>query len=308
MTPSPPHGGSRILAGIDLGGTKIEGALIDPSRPDEALFRTRIPTEAENGYDHILLQIEKLVNLLRAETPAFPDSIGIGTPGSIDPKTGLLRGSNTQCLNGKPFRADLESLLGRRLAVANDANCFALAEATLGSARGYETVFGIIMGTGCGGGFVVNGRALNGCHGIAGEWGQIVLDPDGEVSGYGTRGTIETILAGTGLERFYAARSGKSLKLREIVEKARNGSDPDARATLDRLLTEFPRAVAIIIDSFDPHAIVIGGGVGNIEELYSDETRSRIADLIFAPTFEAALLKPTLGDSAGVFGAAMLTA
>ena len=296
------------LIGIDLGGTKIEGAIVDPANPSAALFRTRVPTESSGGYDHIIGQVQKLIAELRPHYPGtFPAVIGIGTPGTRDPKTGLQRGSNTQCLNGRPFRDDLQRALGVGIEIANDANCFALAEATMGAARGYETVFGIIMGTGCGGGFVVNGHVLNGCHGIAGEWGQIVIEPDGEVSGYGTRGIIETIIAGPALEKYYARVAGEKRPLKEVVERALAGTDPHATATMERLTDYFARSLAIIIDTFDPHAVVIGGGVGNIDALYSDETREKISAHIFAPHFEAALLKPTLGDSAGVFGAAMLT-
>lgn len=296
------------LIGIDLGGTKIEGAIVDPANPSAALFRTRVPTESGGGYDHIIGQVQKLIGELRPHYPGtFPAVIGIGTPGTRDPKTDLQRGSNTQCLNGRPFRDDLQRALGVGIEIANDANCFALAEATMGAARGYETVFGIIMGTGCGGGFVVNGHVLNGCHGIAGEWGQIVIEPEGEVSGYGTRGIIETIIAGPALEKYYASVAGEKRPLKEVVERATQGIDPHATATMARLTDYFARSLAIIIDTFDPHAVVIGGGVGNIDALYSDETREKISAHIFAPHFEAALLKPTLGDSAGVFGAAMLT-
>jgi len=250
-----------------------------------------------------------MVGLIRTEMgDDFPGRVGIGTPGTLDPKTQLLRGSNTQCLNGRPFKADLEAAISVEFCMANDANCFALAEATLGAARGYETVFGAILGTGCGGGLVVHQKVLNGCHGIAGEWGQIVLEPDGELSGYGTRGIIETMLPGPALEKFYARRTGTQLALREVVERARKGVDPDASATIDRLKTAFARAITVIINSFDPHAIVVGGGVGNIDELYGQDVRDLISAQIFAPSFEAPLLKPQLGDSAGVFGAAMLTA
>ncbi len=297
------------LVGIDLGGTKIEGAIIHPESPDATVFRTRLPTESAGGYDHIIAQLKDLSELIRTELGGkLPDRIGIGTPGTLDPKTQLLRGSNTQCLNGRPFKADLEAAIGIEFAIANDANCFALAEATMGAARGYETVFGIILGTGCGGGFVVNQKVLNGCHGIAGEWGQIALDPNGEISGYGTRGTIETLLPGPALENFYAHASGTRLPLRDVVTRARAGTDPHAVLTVQHLKTEFARAVTIIINAFDPHAIVIGGGVGNIDELYGDDVRQMVSDQIFAPSFEAPLLKPELGDSAGVFGAAMLTA
>jgi predicted NBD/HSP70 family sugar kinase len=291
--------------GIDLGGTKIEGVVLDPAAPDRPLCRLRVPTEAENGYLHIVGQIAQLCKMISAETGLpLPEKIGMGTPGVTDPQSGRLKNSNTQCLNGQKLGEDVSRAAGRKFVLANDANCFALAEATLGAGRGYPTVFGIILGTGAGGGIVVHGRVLEGCHGIAGEWGQIVLDPDGPVSNYGTRGTVEAFIAGPGLERFYAAQAGEKRTLKEIV--ARAGSDPHARATLERLTDYFAQALSIIVDVLDPHAIVIGGGVGNIGALYTPEAHAKIAARIFNPSFEAALLKPALGDSAGVFGAAML--
>jgi predicted NBD/HSP70 family sugar kinase len=232
----------------------------------------------------------------------------MGTPGILDPKTRRLKNSNTQCLNGQRLQDDVEADQKVRFVLANDANCFALAEATLGAGRGFPTVFGVILGTGVGGGIVANGQVLAGCHGIAGEWGQIVLDPEGPVSVYGTRGTVEALISGPGLERFYADRSGRRRPLPEIVARAAGGDDPDARATLERLTDYFARTIGIIIDVLDPHAIVLGGGVGNIDALYTDETRRKITAAIFNPTFEAALVRPALGDSAGVFGAAMLVA
>jgi fructokinase len=293
--------------GIDLGGTKIEGAIIDPKTPDRPLCRVRIPTESEKGYAHIRAQIGRLVKTLSEESALpLPKRIGMGTPGVIDPPTGKLKNSNTQCLNGQFLKKDLEADLGLQLVTANDANCFALAEATLGCARNYETVFGVILGTGVGGGIVVDGKVLNGCHGIAGEWGQLILDPNGPVSAYGTRGTVEAFIAGPGLERFYAEKSGEKRRLKEIV--GRLETDIHAMATIERLTTTFAKAISIIIDVLDPHAIVLGGGVGNIDALYTEETRQKITAEIFNPRFDAALLKPTLGDSAGVFGAAMLVA
>jgi fructokinase len=291
--------------GIDLGGTKIEGVVLDPAVPDRPLCRMRIPTGAENGYRFIVGQTAKLCKMISDETGLpLPEKIGMGTPGVVDPQTGRLKNSNTQCLNGEKLGEDVSAAVGCRFVLANDANCFALAEATLGAGRGYPTVFGIILGTGAGGGIVVHGQILEGCHGIAGEWGQIVLDPNGPVSSHGTRGTVEAILSGPALERFYVERSGEKRSLREIAARAE--SDVHARATLDRLTAYFAQALYIIVDVLDPHAIVIGGGVGNIEALYAPEVRARITARIFNPTFDAALLRPSLGDSAGVFGAAML--
>jgi predicted NBD/HSP70 family sugar kinase len=295
------------LWGIDLGGTKIEGAVLNADALDRPVCRLRVPTDSAKGYAHIRAQIGKLVKTISSESGLpLPKWIGMGTPGVIDPHTGKLKNSNTQCLNSEQLQDDLEADLGVKLVMANDANCFALAEATLGAARGFPTVFGVILGTGVGGGIVVDGRVLNGCHGIAGEWGQIVLDPDGPLSNYGTRGTVEALIAGPALERFYAEQSGQARKLKEIVERSQTHQDPAAEATLSRLTDNFAKAIGLIIDVLDPHAIVLGGGGGNIEALYTNETRKKITAAIFNPTFEAALLKPTLGDSAGVFGAAML--
>jgi len=295
------------LWGIDLGGTKIEGVILDPAALDRPVCRKRFPAESEQGYGHIRAQIVKLVKAISTESGLpLPKRIGMGAPGVLDPHTGRLKNSNTQCLNSQRLQDDVEADLGLKTVIANDANCFALAEASLGAARGFPTVFGVILGTGVGGGIVVNGQVLNGCHGIAGEWGQIVLDPHGPLSAYGTRGTVEALISGPGLERFYAERSGETRQLKEIVARVRE--DAHAQATVDRLTDRFAQAIGLVIDVLDPHAIVLGGGVGNVEALYSAETREKITAAIFNPRFEAALLKPTLGDSAGVFGAAMLTA
>ncbi|MCE0497713.1 MAG: ROK family protein [Methylacidiphilales bacterium] len=293
--------------GIDLGGTKIEGVVLDPGHPDKPLCRRRIPTEAEKGYDHILARIADLCRQISRETGlSVPERMGMGTPGIIDPQTGKIKNSNTQCLNGHRLKADLESVHGLHFVTANDANCLALAEATMGVARGYPTVFGVILGTGVGGGIVVDGKVLEGCHGIAGEWGQLVLDPEGPLSNYGTHGTLEALVAGPALERFYAERAGQRRLLKEIAERAAAGNDPHAAATIGRLTDKLAQALGIIIDVLDPHAIVLGGGVGNIDALYAKEMREKISASIFNSRFEAALLKPALGDSAGVFGAAML--
>jgi fructokinase len=295
--------------GFDLGGTKIEGVIFDTDAPDRPVCRRRVSTEAEKGYDHILAQIAGLCAMISKETGIpIPERIGMGTPGAVDPSIGRLKNSNTQCLNGRMLQPDLLTRHGLHFVLANDANCFALAEASYGAARGYPTVFGVIIGTGVGGGIMVNGRLLNGCHGIAGEWGQIVIDPEGPASNYGTKGTVEALIAGPALERFYAGLSGQKLKLKEIARLAESRTDAHAVATIERLTDYFAKSISLIIDVLDPHAIVLGGGVGNIDALYTDAARQKIAASIFNPTFETALLRPTLGDSAGVFGAAMLLA
>jgi predicted NBD/HSP70 family sugar kinase len=294
------------LWGIDLGGTKIEGVILDPAiGPEKPVCRLRVDTESQKGYEHIYRQIHRVCQMLSEKSGRpIPARVGMGTPGVADPTTGLLKNSNSQCLNGRPLEKDLEALTGIDFVLANDANLLALAEATFGCARGYPTVFGVILGTGVGGGIIANGKILEGRHGIAGEWGQVTLDPDEQPSAYGTRGTVEAILCGPGLEAYYERTSGMRKKLKEIAGST--DVDPVALATIDRLTDYLAQALAIVIDILDPHAIVLGGGVGNIDELYTEAMREKIRARIFNPTFEAALLKPTLGDSAGVFGAAML--
>jgi len=296
-----------ILFGIDLGGTKIEGAAIDSGRPGEPLCRLRVPTGGDLGYDHIVGQVAKLVaEMEKASGKSRPAAIGFGTPGTLDPDTRLLKNSNTTCLNGRPLQRDLAAALKVEARLQNDANCFALAEATLGAARGRPVVVGLILGTGVGGGIVVDGRALEGRHGIAGEWGHNPLRGEDTPCYCGRRGCVETVFSGPALERFYRARSGRELRLPEIVARAKGG-DEDALATLARLRDKFGEAIAAVINILDPDAIVIGGGVGNIDLLYSEEARAAIQRSMFNPVCRTEILKPALGDSAGVFGAAMLT-
>ena len=295
------------LWGIDLGGTKIEGVILDPASPSHALYRLRVPTESAKGYEHILSQIALLIDQLElASGIARPDRFGICTPGVTTPQTGLLKNSNTLCLNGKPFSHDISSLLGCEILLANDANCCALAEARLGAGQGYRTVFGIILGTGVGGGIVVDGKLLIGPHGIAGEWGHNPLCGESTPCYCGRIGCLETVCAGPSLEKFYYERTGCPLRLPEIVILASEGN-AEAVATLERLREKFAEALGAVINLLDPDAIVIGGGVGNLDLLYSHETRMAIAKHLFNDRFETPLLRPQLGDSAGVFGAAMLT-
>ena len=279
---------------------------MDAAWPDHALQRLRVPTEAVQGYEHILGQFAKLVAQLEAASGLKrPAVIGVGTPGTNSPKSGLMHGSNTLCLNNKPLASDLSRTLGCRIIIANDANCCALAEATLGAAKGYRTVFGIILGTGVGGGIVVDGHALVGTHGICGEWGHNPLRGEDAPCYCGRKGCVEGVCAGPSLEKYYAERSGKSLKLPEIVKAAAVG-DPDATATLHRLQSKFGEALAAVINLLDPDAVVIGGGVGNLDLLYTPDTRDAVLKYLFNDSFATPILRPILGDSAGVFGAAML--
>jgi len=296
-----------LLWGIDLGGTKIEGAVIRQREGGpEVLARKRIPTEQEGGYEHIISQIKKLVDELARESGAKPSRIGFGTPGTYEPDTYIHKNSNTTCLNGKTFFPDLQNALGVPIAMANDANCFALAEARWGAAQqvpAAKVVFGIIMGTGVGGGVVVDGKVLHGRHGIAGEWGHSFLHESGGPCYCGRSGCVENLISGPALEKFYSGLSGKKLRLPEIV--ARAAEDPAAQKTLDHLAYFFGRALGPVVNLIDPDAIVIGGGVGHIEALYTEGPKE-VAKNIFNHEFVTPILKPALGDSAGVFGAAAL--
>jgi predicted NBD/HSP70 family sugar kinase len=296
------------LWGLDLGGTKIEGAIIDPTQPEVALHRLRSPTEASRGYDHVVAQIERVVvQLEKTSGQPRPKLIGIGTPGATEPATGLLKNSNTTCLNGRPLGAELVARLQTNVRLANDANCCALAEATLGSGRGRSVVMGLILGTGVGGGIVVNGHLVEGCHGIAGEWGHNPVRGETTPCYCGRVGCVETVISGPSLERYYRENRGDTIRLPEITQRAQTG-EPLARATLDRLRNKFGEAIAAVINILDPDAIVIGGGVGNLDLLYEPETRAAILRHLFNPELRTELLRPALGDSAGVFGAAMLGA
>jgi predicted NBD/HSP70 family sugar kinase len=300
---------SQQLWGLDLGGTKIEGVVLKSKEEPEVLFRSRIDTEANQGYEHILNRIKALMNTITAEVGESPKHIGIGTPGKIDPPTGLMKNSNTLVLNDRPFQRDLEKILGKELIVANDANCFALAETKIGAVPQADpkakVVFGVIMGTGAGGGLVVNGTVIQGKHGIGGEWGHNFLDASGGPCYCGKVGCVEKVIAGPALEKFYSALSGAPKKLKTIIELARQGNDQHAVATLDRLIKSFGKALSVIINITDPDVIVLGGGVGNIDELYTLGV-AEVQKHIFNNTLETKIVKPKLGDSAGVFGAAFL--
>ncbi len=290
--------------GIDLGGTKCECVVLDG---DEVLLRHRIPTERAGGYDHMIGQIAKLVAECAEKIGQRPTVIGMGTPGARDPQTGLMKNCNTTELNGKPFKEDLERRLGVSVLIANDANCFALAETHLGAVRQHhpdaKVVFGIIMGTGVGSGIVINGRILNGHHGIAGEWGHNVLSPDGPECYCGKHGCVETLISGPALEAWYEAKAKRRLSLAQIA--AATAHDHVARLTIDRLHLLFGQALANVVNILDPDVIVIGGGVGNVQSLYS-VGRQTILPFLFNPRFSAPIIAPALGDSAGVFGAALL--
>ncbi|OBU28014.1 sugar kinase [Photobacterium kishitanii] len=297
----------RYYWGVDLGGTKIECAVIERNS-DICVVRERIATESDQGYSHILNQIKLLIDRCVEQLGQRPQAIGFGTPGTLDPHYGVMKNCNSTALNGKPLDKDLMSLLGVKVVLANDANCFALAEAHFGAAKRVkpdaEVVFGIIMGTGVGSGVVVNGKGLYGRHGIAGEWGHNVIEPNGAACYCGQSGCLETVISGKGLERFYTEQSGRVLPLPEIVALAAN-NDLHAQATMARMSNYFGIAVAQIINVLDPDVIVIGGGVGNIDALYQ-QAEQAILPHLFNGELNTLIVKPDLGDSAGVFGAAAL--
>jgi len=307
-----PTESRRHLWGIDLGGTKIEGAILDMEHSGQALHRLRLPTESAQGYAHILEQIGKLVALLEETSgEKRPKRIGIGTPGVTVPSTGLLKNSNTLCLNGTPLATDLEKLLGTSVILANDANCFALAETHWGVVKekklDAKVVFGIILGTGVGGGIVLDGKVWNGLHGIGGEWGHNFLDESGGPCYCGKTGCVETILSGPGLQRYYAGLTGENITLKEILARHKAGKDDAANKTIERLAHYFGKGVSVITNILDPDVIVVGGGVGNVDEIYT-KGYEWLKYFIFNNGVKVPVLKPSLGDSAGVFGAAALVA
>jgi fructokinase len=302
---------NQALWGIDLGGTKVEGIVLESIANPSPLVRTRVDTEATKGYDHVIGQIAKLVAELEQKSGLRPGSIGIGTPGVLDPTLQTMKNCNTTVLNGMPLKKDLEAKLKMPVIMANDANCFALAETYWGAAKEKapeaRMIFGIILGTGVGGGIVIDGKIWTGRHGIGGEWGHNFLDESGGPCYCGKTGCVETVISGPALERYYAGLAGTRIKLKEIAARHRAGLDPVATQTIRRLAHFFGKAVSVITNLLDPDLIIVGGGVGNLDEIYN-EGRMALGEFIFNNRVEIPLLKPCLGDSAGVFGAAALIA
>lgn len=300
---------NELLWGIDLGGTKIEGVVLDPHNDQQVLLRKRIPTEGEKGYKHVLTRINELVTLMSDEVGHDPHTIGIGTPGTLDPHTRLLKNSNSTSLNGQPFKSDLEEILGFPIQMANDANCFALAEARMGVVQDVmpdaHVVFGVILGTGVGGGIVVDGKIIPGGQGIGGEWGHNFLDLSGGNCYCGREGCVETIISGPALERYYTSLTDEKVSFKEVTERSVK-DDESAAKTMDRLIHFFGKGIATVINILDPDVIVLGGGVGNIDMLYTLGTEEA-AKYVFNTRFDTHIVRPKLGDSAGVFGAAFLT-
>ncbi len=301
----------NFLWGIDLGGTKAEGVVLGHGGLNEILFRDRVATGAENGYQHILHQIKMLVEMMEQKMGYRPDKLGICTPGTLDPKLGTMKGCNAVCMNNQPMKTDLEKLLSVEITIANDANCFALAEARMGVVKEKfpkaNVVFGVIMGTGVGGGLVVNGKVLNGLNGIGGEWGHNFLDVSGGSCYCGKSGCVEKVLAGPSLEKYYASISGQEKQMKEIYDLYKR-EEVYATQTIQRMTHFFGLALSVIVNIIDPDVIVIGGGVGNIDEIYTVGVESVKKFVFNNGALDTPIVKPMLGDSGGVFGAAFLVA
>ncbi|MFW6095628.1 MAG: ROK family protein [Bacteroidota bacterium] len=298
---------NKLMWGIDLGGTKTEGVVMKGGDNPEIISRLRIPTEKEKGYVHIINQIQKLLLKLEDEVSDKPSSVGIGIPGTLEPSTRTVKNANTTVLNGKPFKDDLEKALGLTVKLNNDANCFALAESRFGAAKNdaknLSTIFGVIMGTGVGGGIIADNKILSGKQGIAGEWGHNFLDESGGKCYCGKTGCVETVISGPALERYYQKISGNKKSLKEINKLHEGGMDEKASETINRLCSFFGKAIAQVINIIDPEIVILGGGVGNINSLYTkgyDEAKK----YVFNNKLETEFKKPLLGDSAGVIGAA----
>jgi len=291
--------------GIDLGGTKIEAVALDKS--GAILARERIPTPP--GYHETVRAIAQLVGGIESKLNATA-TVGIGIPGVVTPQTGLVKNANSTWLIGKPLRADLEVELARTVRIMNDANCFALSEAADGAAAGASSVFGVILGTGVGGGIVIDGKVLDGVNLIAGEWGHNPLPwmREDEFPGpecyCGKKGCIEMFVSGPAFEREYAIRSGGRMAAKDIVRAAQDG-DPTARAELTTYHDRLARALSSVINLLDPEVIVLGGGMSNTAGLAA-AVASLLPKYVFSDTVETQVVGNKHGDSSGVRGAAWL--
>ena len=295
--------------GIDLGGTKIEIALVDAM--DGVVYKDRVPTP-QHSYNAILdaisALVDKTVSQQKIERPA---SIGIGIPGCLDPATQLVRGSNTVVMNGKPLQVDLQQRLGLQIHLQNDANCLAVSEAVDGAAKGCSVVFAVIIGTGCGGGIAIDGKAWTGKNAIAGEWGHNPLPwPSADEIQVapcwcGQVGCQETWISGTAFALDHARHTGERIKAEQIIAKMRAG-DLAAQESFGRYVNRLARALASVMNVLDPDAIVLGGGMSNVDEIYQ-ALPSEIIRYTFTKPIATPVLKAMHGDSSGVRGAAWLS-
>lgn len=288
--------------GIDLGGTKTEGIVL--ASDGHIAHRLRRPTPQAAGYDAILSNIRALAGDLES-LAGKPCTIGICTPGSLSPASGLLRNSNTVCMNGKPVLQDLQTLIGREIRIANDANCFALSEAIDGAGAGAAVVFGVIIGTGTGGGIVIDSKLLDGAQNIAGEWGHIPLGNEQRPCYCGRYDCVETYLSGPGLVTTWQQSGGSGEITAQEIYQAVLSNDPVATAALQRYHGHYARALASVINILDPDVIVLGGGLSNIDSLYETALEG-LNQHVFSDTMLTRVVKNRHGDSSGVRGAAWL--
>lgn len=295
-----------IRVGVDFGGTKIEAAALD--RNGNFLARVRKPNPGV--YAAAIKVVRDLVAEAEQTAGSSAARVGIGLPGSLSPKTGLMRNANSTWLNGQPFDKDLAQALSREVRVENDANCFTLSEAVDGAGAGAKVVFGVIIGTGCGGGVVVNGDLHEGPNGIAGEWGHAPLPwPSAEERGAhvcwcGRIDCLETWISGTAFRADYREHGGQAVSGADIVAAARAGEGP-ASAALDRYLNRLGRSFAMVCDLLDPDVLVLGGGMSNVTEIY-DHVPATVARFMYSDIYETRIVPAKYGDSSGVRGAAWL--
>ncbi len=285
--------------GVDFGGAKIEAALLDSQ--GEIRSRQRVPNPGD--YQAAVRAVADLTSAIEQEADARAKVIGVAMPGSLSPLTGLVRNANSVWLNGRPFFEDLKNALARPVRLENDANCFALSEAVDGAAAGARVVFGVIVGTGCGGGVIVDGKVMAGASGIGGEWGHTPLpwaraDEAPVRCWCGRRGCLETWISGSGFKRW------AGISARQADAAAREG-DAKARLALDHLADKIARGLAVMIDILDPDVIVFGGGVSNVDALYAS-IRGKLIAHVFSDFIAAKIVKNKHGDSSGVRGAAWL--
>ncbi|MCP4521931.1 MAG: ROK family protein [Cytophagales bacterium] len=290
--------------GIDLGGTKVEGIVLD--QDNKELFRKRYPNGKEGGYQNVLDTIKTLYTDLCNYIDGAEHTLGLGTPGAMAKESNLLKNSNIECMNGEPFQEDLEKLFNHKIIVENDANCFALAEAVIGAGKGKDLVFGVIMGTGCGGGIVYKGEVIRGLRESAGEWGHSTINFENGPSWRNSplKGLVEAYISGTGAQERYEEEFGEKLGMQEIVESYRDGEERAVKA-MNTFLEHYGISISNIIKFMDPDAIVLGGGLSNVDEIYSKGPKY-IEKYCLSQEFYTPVLKNEYGDSAGVFGAALI--
>lgn len=285
--------------GIDLGGTKIETIILNSEGAE--VYRNRVLTLQERGYAAIVTTLAECYSNAVTVIDNKAHTFGIGTPGSVSHKTGLMKNSNTLCLNGKPIIKDLQRLINRPVAIENDANCFAMAEAAVGAGKGHAVVFGVIMGTGCGGGVVIQNNVLNGLQSLGGEWGHMTIDPLGSQCYCGKRGCVETYISGTGISDRYYELTGKRLPATHILD----AETTEALQVKELFFEQYGRALSNVISIIDPDIVVLGGGLSNYMPLYSIGTE-RVGKFIFGSELDTPIVKNKTGDSAGVLGAAWI--